>query len=58
MASKKCGLQKLPYPLPNGGGSSDRLEDRALLAKTGGAEAPPSEPPKLEAKMIKPQVLR
>jgi hypothetical protein len=46
MASKNFSLQKLTHPLLNEGGSSDGLADREILAKTGGAEAPPSEPPK------------
>ena len=46
MASKNFSLQKLTHPLPNGGGSSNGLVDREILAKTGGAKAPPSEPPK------------
>lgn len=58
MASRNVGLQKLTHPTPTGGGSSDRLAYRDIPAKTGGAEAPPSEPPKLEAKMMKPQILR
>lgn len=46
MASRTFSLQKLTHPLPNGGGSSNGLEDREPPARTGGAEAPPSEPPK------------
>ena len=50
MASKNFSLQKLTHPTPIGGGSSNGLAYREILAKTGGAEAPPSEPPKTGGK--------
>lgn len=39
-------LQKPPHPSPSGGGSSNGLDYRETLDETGGAEAPPFEPPK------------
>jgi hypothetical protein len=39
-------LQQPPHPLPNGGGSSNGLEDREALTRTGKACAFPFEPPK------------
>jgi len=50
MASRNVGLQKPSHPTPTGGGSSDRLAYRDIPAKTGGAEAPPSELPKTGSK--------
>ena len=46
MASKNFSLQKLTHPSPSGGGSSNGLDYRETLDETGGAEAPPFEPPK------------
>jgi len=46
-ASKDCGLLQPPSSLPKEGGSSNGLEDRAILAETGRARALPFEPPKL-----------
>jgi len=48
-------LQQPPQPLPNDGGSSNGLEDREALTRTGKARAFPFEPPKLEAQTEKPQ---
>jgi hypothetical protein len=50
MASRNVGLQKLTHSTPIEGGSSDRLAYRDIPAKTGGAEAPPSELPKTGSK--------
>ena len=49
------GLQEFQFaktdaPETNQGGSSNGLVYREILAKTGGAEAPPSEPPKTGSK--------
>ena len=49
---------KTAAPETNRGRQLERVGLPGTLAKTGGAEAPPSEPPKLEAEMMKPQVLR
>jgi len=43
---KDVDLQKPTPSLPNKGGSSNRLEDRDILAETGRARALPFEPPK------------
>jgi hypothetical protein len=57
MASQNFDLQQPPHPLPNGGGSSNGLEDREALTRTGKARAFPFEPPKLEAQTEKPQTM-
>ncbi|MNL21290.1 hypothetical protein D3C87_1425730 [compost metagenome] len=46
MASQNFDLQQPTHPLPNGGGSSNGLEDREALTRTGKARAFPFEPPK------------
>jgi len=43
---KDVDLQKPTHPLLNGGGSSNGLADRDILAETGRARALPFEPPK------------
>jgi hypothetical protein len=57
VASQNFDLQQPPHPLPNGGGSSNGLEDREALTRTGKARAFPFEPPKLEAQTEKPQTM-
>ena len=50
MASKCCGLQKPPRPLSNEAAARTGWSTGNRLRKTGGAEAPPSEPPKTGGK--------
>jgi len=46
-ASKQFDLHKPPHPTPIGGGSSNRLAYRELLAQTGEPRGSLFEPPKL-----------
>ena len=52
------GLQKPPHPTPIGGGSSNGLAYRETLVKPAEPKLPHPSRQKLEAKMMKPQVLR
>ena len=58
MASKNFSLQKLTHPSPSGGGSSNGLDYREILAKPAEPRLPHSSRQKLEAEMMKPQILR
>jgi len=55
---QECNLQKLLHLTPIRGGSSNGLAYRALLRKPAEPKLPHPSRQKLEAEMMKPQVLR